>query len=155
MSDVWRPDELPGKRGFDLARRTLGSRVEPVVADFMSTDIGALGRFDVVLLLGVLYHLESPLEALRRLHAVTEEVAVIETQASEFGVGDTAPAAEFFPSAELGNDPTNWWSPNISALHGMLGAAGFRRAHTVRGPPRRHRLRLGRSRYRAVVHAWC
>ena len=31
VPDVWRPDDLPGKRGFDVARAALGSKVESVV----------------------------------------------------------------------------------------------------------------------------
>jgi len=39
VSEIWRPHELPGKKGFDLARRVLESRVESVVADFMTADL--------------------------------------------------------------------------------------------------------------------
>ena len=67
VSEVWRPDELPGKRGFDLAHRCCGSSVESVVGDFMTMDLTTLGRFDVVLYLGVLYHMQDPFAALRRL----------------------------------------------------------------------------------------
>ncbi len=62
----WRPDELPGRRPFDLARAILGSNVEPVVGDYMTMDLATLGQFDVVLFLGVLYHMEEPLRAMRR-----------------------------------------------------------------------------------------
>jgi len=47
------PAELLGKRGLDTARRLLGSRVESVMANFMETDLDALGTFDVVLFLGL------------------------------------------------------------------------------------------------------
>ena len=66
-TEFWHPDTLPGKRGFDLAREALGSAVEPIVADFMTCDLAALGRWDVVFYLGVLYHMEEPLTALRRV----------------------------------------------------------------------------------------
>lgn len=72
---------MPGRRGFDLARRILNRRVEPLVADFVETDLDALGKFDVVFFLGVLYHLRHPLVALERLAKLTREVAVIETEA--------------------------------------------------------------------------
>ena len=77
----WRPAELPGKRGYDTAHRALDSRVETVVADFMHADVSALGTFDVVLFLGVLYHLEDLLQAVRRVFDMTRELAVIETAA--------------------------------------------------------------------------
>lgn len=60
------PDHpLPGKRAFDTAHDLLGSRVESVVADFMHYDLDKLGTFDVVLYLGILYHMEEPLTASR------------------------------------------------------------------------------------------
>src|SRR5919202_3078365 len=133
------PERLPGKQGFDVAHEALGSRVEAVVDDFMTTDLDRLGTFDVVLYLGVLYHMENPLAALRRLRRVTREVAVIETQATELeGIPDGA-VCEFFPGAELADDPTNWWSPNLDALHGLCRAAGFARVETIAGPPRHRR----------------
>lgn len=57
----WRPSELPGKRGYDTIHRALESRVETRVADFMKINVDDLGVFDVVLFLGVLYHMENPL----------------------------------------------------------------------------------------------
>ncbi|MGH9035559.1 MAG: class I SAM-dependent methyltransferase, partial [Acidimicrobiia bacterium] len=60
----------PGKAGFDFAHAALGSSVEPVVADFMTVDLDSLGSFDVVLYLGVLYHIKEPFTALRRLRRV-------------------------------------------------------------------------------------
>ena len=56
----WHPDELPGRRPFDSARELLGSKVEPIVGDFMRMDLTELGQFDVVLYLGILYHMEEP-----------------------------------------------------------------------------------------------
>ena len=41
--------------------------------------LGALGRFDIVFCYGVLYHLESPLRALRNMAAVCDDLLLIET----------------------------------------------------------------------------
>jgi tRNA (mo5U34)-methyltransferase len=133
----WRPAELPGRRPFDAARAFLGSKVEPVVGDFMAMDLTSLGRFDVVLFLGVLYHLEDPLRAMRRLAAVTAPagLAVIETEAVEVPRMGHAAFCEFFPGQELGNDPSNWWSPNAKALEGLCRAAGFQRVILLTDSP--------------------
>ena len=32
---------------------------------------------------------------------------------------------QFYPGAELRDDPTNWWGPNARALISAAGAAGF------------------------------
>ena len=71
LPDVWRPAELPGRRAFDVAHEALDSNVEVVVGDLLDCDLGALGTFDVVLYLGVLYHMRHPLLALERLVQVT------------------------------------------------------------------------------------
>lgn len=148
----WRPAELPGKRGFDLAHRALGSRVETIVTDFMETDLGALGQFDVVFYLGVLYHMRHPLLALERLAQVTRDMAVIETEAVCIpGLEDRA-FCQFFEADELSADPTNWWSPNAQAVIGLCRAAGFRKVEIQRPlQPVGSRLKILRRRLKSMV----
>lgn len=134
-TEFWHPETLPGKRGFDLAREALGSSVEAIVADFMTCDLAELGRWDVVLYLGVLYHMQEPLTALRRLAAVTRELAVVETEAVVVPGLEHEALWRFFPGAELNGDISNWWAPNLTALLGGLGAAGFASAQPTLGPP--------------------
>lgn len=178
VPSVWKPEALPGKEGFDTAHEALGSRVEAVVGDFADMDLDPLGQFDVVLYLGVLYHVPDPLGSLTRLARVTGEMAIIETEmvvipgAAEYG------ACEFIAGDELGRDPTNWWIPNRTALVGLLESAGFSRVEMPAAPvatqpaaPRtRDRLLhaargietgeevpyppVAPHRYRAVAHAW-
>lgn len=57
VPEVWHPDTLPGKRGYDTAHKALESKAEWVVGNFDEMDLDKLGMFDVVLYLGVLYHL--------------------------------------------------------------------------------------------------
>jgi tRNA (mo5U34)-methyltransferase len=130
VPEVWKPDTLPGKACFDTAVMALGSKVESVVADFMETDLAEIGTFDVVLFLGVLYHLLDPYLAVRRLAQVTDEVAIIETAAILTPGLEEYPLVAFFPEDELLGDPTNWWAPNAAALAGMCRAAGFSRVET-------------------------
>ncbi|HJZ60482.1 MAG TPA: DUF1698 domain-containing protein [Gemmataceae bacterium] len=154
----WRPTDLPGKRGFDIAHRVLGSKVEAVVADFMDMDLGGLGAFDVVLYLGVLYHMEDPLRALRRVAAVTGELAVVETAAVALPGYEHAAVCEFYESSELNFDVSNWWAPNVKALEGLCRAAGFRRVEVIYRPEAAAHppTRAGGEviRGRAIAHAW-
>jgi tRNA (mo5U34)-methyltransferase len=154
-TDLWHPDTLPGKRGFDVARELIGSNVRPMVLDFMDCDLERVGRWDVTLYLGVLYHMEDPIRALRRLAAVTEEVAVIETEAVAIPGYEHEATWRFFPGSELNNDISNWWAPNIAALVGALPAVGFRKAEVKLGPSRELvDAEIGcPGHYRAVVHA--
>lgn len=176
----WRPSDLPGKQAYDTAHRALNSKVETLVADFMEMDINEIGTFDVVLYLGVLYHMENPQDALKRVAAVTREVAIIETEAVVFPGYEHVAVCEFFESNELNADVSNWWAPNEKALVGMCRAAGFKRVEIIVGSPERTRAKsLGASishflfesaiakkmgisrqpkpqveRYRAIAHAW-
>jgi tRNA (mo5U34)-methyltransferase len=133
-----------GKAGFELAREALGSRVEDVDVDVMDLSPERLGTFDLVLLLGVLYHLPNPLLALERVASVASDFLVIETVVDMVGVG--RPAAAFYPGRELNGDPTNWWGPNEAAVHGMLKSVGFTRVETVT-PTRSAPYRAARAVY--------
>jgi len=48
--------------------------------DIHELDSGQLGQFDVVLMLGLLYHLENPIGALRTCRALCSNLCIIETQ---------------------------------------------------------------------------
>jgi tRNA (mo5U34)-methyltransferase len=176
----WQPEKLPGKRGYDTARRALDSKVETVVGDFMTMDLEPLGTFDVVFFLGVLYHMENPLASLRRVASLSNGVAVIETHAIVVPGYEHLEICEFYSSNQLGGDFSNWWGPNLKALEGMCRAAGFARVEVVsriasastqlirKGSLYRkargaagHILRefslvspLTPEHFRAVVHAW-
>jgi hypothetical protein len=93
----FRPAELPGKIGFDTARRLNGSRVEEVIGDFSTMKLDPLrSQFDVVFYLGTLYHMADPLGNLRRLYEVTAPggLAVVETQATAIGGLEDVPLCE-------------------------------------------------------------
>jgi tRNA (mo5U34)-methyltransferase len=106
-------------------------------------DVGALGEtFDLVVFMGVLYHLRHPLLALDLIH---EHVAgdLLLFQSMQRGspemmqVPDNPPFTEtavfdepsypklHFIENEYSNDPTNWWAPNAACSAAMLRSAGF------------------------------
>src|SRR4051794_5646669 len=168
----WQPrGEGAGKAGFELARRALRSKVVDVELDVLDiTPESAGGTYDVVLFLGVLYHLRHPFLAIERLRAVTGELLVLETHVDL--IGTRRPAAAFYPGTELEDDWTNWWGPNPAAVIGMLEQAGFsdvqrvhprswlpgraaRAARVVRGTgstrPRYAVMRQGRAVFHARV----
>lgn len=157
LPELWRPDELPGRRAFDVAHQALGSNVEVVVGDLLDYDLDALGTFDVVLYLGVLYHMRHPLLALERLAAVTRGTAVIETQAESFRSSERLPLCRFIERDEFNADPTNWWTFNEAALLSMCRAAGFDHAEMLHAPPswqRRAAAALkGSAPFRAYLRA--
>jgi SAM-dependent methyltransferase len=54
------------------------------VRDLEDTPVTDLGQFDLVLCLGLLYHLENPFSAVRNLFAMTRKVCIIETMVAPF-----------------------------------------------------------------------
>lgn len=119
---AWR---LPGgKDGFEYARNALGSKVEDIEIEVLDVSPETVGKFDVVLFLGVLYHMRHPFLALERMANVTNELLVVETLVDMTHF--RSPAAAFYPGELLGEE-TNWWGPNPAAVLGMLRNVGFER----------------------------
>jgi tRNA (mo5U34)-methyltransferase len=158
LTDFWRAD-LPGRRGFDFAKERLHSDVTPVVGDFATMDLNEIGVFDVVMYLGVLYHMKEPLTCLERVRRVTSQVAVVETAALHVPGLEDERLLQFHPGGELNTDFGNWYVPNLAAIHALCLAAGFSSVTTVLGPPEvergpwRRRSTHRAEVYRALVHA--
>jgi tRNA (mo5U34)-methyltransferase len=158
----WGGDGWGTKAGFDLARRALGSKVESAEMGVLELSPETAGVFDLVLFLGVLYHMRHPLLALERVASVTGRQLILET-----GVDMTwfkKPLISFYPGAEAVGDPTNWCGPNPAAVVAMLKVVGFRRVRvvdrlaTLRALARSARQTLVTRRLflisRYVFHAW-
>jgi tRNA (mo5U34)-methyltransferase len=154
-SGCWDPVGLPGRAGFDKAREALNSRVKPVVGDFMTIDLDRLGQFDIVLFLGVLYHLKDPFLALKRLRQITRDVVVIETGVAVLPGWSEERLWLFIEGSELGGDASNWWLPTPTGLLAMCRAAGFTDLQVIAQPAEYdppnpgYRLHFGRM----VLHA--
>jgi tRNA (mo5U34)-methyltransferase len=106
-------------------------------------DVAELGEmFDVVLFLGVLYHLRHPLLAidLLREHVVRDllvaqsmlrgpdEIELLEPDYPfhETSIFDRAGFPKmYFIENEYSGDGTNWWIPNRACLEAMLRSGGF------------------------------
>jgi tRNA (mo5U34)-methyltransferase len=106
-------------------------------------DIAALGeRFDIVLFMGVLYHLRHPLLALDLIHEhVARDLLVFQSMQRgspevepldrdyDFWTTDLFERPGFpklhFIEQRYADDPTNWWVPNRACVEAMLRSAGF------------------------------
>lgn len=111
------------RAGFDFVHRCLGSGVMAREIDVPDLDPADLGTFDVVLFLGVLYHLHDPYAGLLRAAALAHDELVVETETACNDIDK--PVMRFFPGDELDGDPTNFWAPNTVCLRAMLHDAGF------------------------------
>jgi len=144
-SFCWSGEGWGTKAGFDLARKVLDSKVEDMEIDVFDLSPDKVGTFDLVLFLGVLYHMRHPLLALERVFGVTGNQLIIETHVDMLQV--KYPVMKFYPGAELYNDGTNWWGPNPSAVVAMLKAVGFKKVKKVSSI-------IAGSIGRFVFHAW-
>ena len=137
--DVWRPEN------FFKACRALKSRVEFHELSVYQINRDLLGAFDIVLFLGVLYHLRHPLLALERICEVTNGVAVIESHVIDNIMDTPRPIMEFYEIDELAGQYDNWWGPNSGCLSNLLRSAGFARLETLRNEPTRAAVKAYRQ----------
>jgi tRNA (mo5U34)-methyltransferase len=116
-----------GREPIDLVRNATGLGIEVAAADLDNPrlSLAHLGQFDIVLFLGVFYHLMDPIAALREIAPLARELLILETHIEE--TGDSRPLMVFYPASELGGDPTNWWGPNTACIRELLRFAGFAR----------------------------
>ncbi|HEV7766871.1 MAG TPA: methyltransferase domain-containing protein [Thermoanaerobaculia bacterium] len=112
--------------GFAVAAELLGSRVTYHQRNLYDLDVAELGTFDIVLFLGLLYHLPDPLGALRIVRNLTRQRMYLETLVLDFGDAmDQFPLMRFFAGSSWAGDPTNYWGPNVRCVEEMLGETEF------------------------------
>jgi tRNA (mo5U34)-methyltransferase len=107
------------EQGFYAARAALGSKV-----DYIQRDIcfpGITLKADIVLFLGVLYHVRYPLLALENIYRMTKDFAIIETH---YLIGETSPIMKFCPKP---NEKDHFmWYPSLNCVRELLKEAGFK-----------------------------
>ena len=119
---VWNTQWSRGS--FDLVRERLSPKMEAQDIDVYDISPASVGRFDVVLFAGVLYHLRHPLLGLEKAASVCRDTLVIETVLDALSL--SRPAMVFYPGGELKGDPSNWWGPNRLLVEAMLRNLGFK-----------------------------
>ena len=129
-----------GMDEFLSARERLGSSVEHRRADVHDLDPDEIGQFDLVLLLGVFYHLRNPLTALERIARVTKRLLICETHVLLPFVHERYPLVPFFPGDEHAEEARYEMCamPTLAALTQMLQSVGFSNVETVYSPSFRY-----------------
>lgn len=124
-----------------FAAEQLGHDIE--LRNLSVYDLHRLGeRFDLVIFMGVLYHLRHPLLALDLLHeyvvgdlllfqSMLRGSLALQRPDSDYAFenievfeGDGWPRM-YFVEQRYADDPTNWWIPDASCVAGMLRSSGF------------------------------
>jgi tRNA (mo5U34)-methyltransferase len=150
---VWDVPSI-GKKGFEFARKALDSKVEDIELDVLDICPERVGVFDLVLFLGVLYHMPHPLLSLERVASVTTSQVILETHVDMNE--SNRPVLVFYPGDECAGDGSNWCGPNRAAVEAMLRVVGFRKIEVMSSTPVVYGVRgSGRSQFgRMVFHAW-
>lgn len=135
----------PEHTGFSMCAKLFSSKAHHVLDTVYNLTSERFGRFDVVLFLGILYHLPDPLLALHIIRDLCKSDALvfIETQITDGVVirpdgvqlsldSKTQSALQQIPMMQfyVGNslnpdDFTNFWGPNVACVYAMLKDAGF------------------------------
>lgn len=118
----------------------LGDRI-----DFQRRQLYSLARseqsWDIVLFMGVLYHLRYPQFGLDIVSRCVNRTLVVQSLLAPGGTSEPRPNLELaereplaardwprlsFIEQKLAGDPTNWWVPNHGCLAAMLRSSGMR-----------------------------
>ncbi len=123
-----------------FAARTLGFDIEFEKRSVYSAD-EIPGQFDLVLFMGVFYHLRYPLYTLDKVIKKVAGKLVFQTMirgsetvkqwADDYPFWNKEIFADpdfptmYFIEKRYSHDPTNWWIPNCAAVEGMLRSSGL------------------------------
>ena len=161
-----RPEHLADAQ---LMADVLGVKtLTPLQLDIEDARPADLGTHDVTLMLGLLYHLENPVRALRLARAVTRKTLVIESQVVPHLSGMIDWGSWRFQRPMVGNfgivdesDETHapeasvrgiCLAPSIEALAWLLKRVGFARVERLMPPPGGHEQLVGEKRAMFAAH---
>jgi tRNA (mo5U34)-methyltransferase len=129
-----------------LAQARFAAEVTGVDVEFRNLSVYGLSslreRFDIVLFMGVLYHLRHPLLALDLLHdhavgdllvfqSMLRGSTSLKPYQRDYAFCETTHFEEpeyprlYFVEYKYAGDPTNWWIPNRACAEALLRSAGF------------------------------
>jgi len=141
-AEVIAVDYMPkDKTGFKVAAELLNSKVTYKQDNIYNLSKERYGEFDIVLFLGLLYHLPDPMKALNIVRTICKDELYLETHVIDnaFLLPDgnkislsnisskleDIPIMQFFPRNSLNNDFTNYWGPNLKCMELMLMENNF------------------------------
>lgn len=119
----------PAKTGFPIAAEALGSALQYRMRNVYKIDPASEGMFDIVLFLGLLYHLRNPMLALDQVRSVMKPGGLLflsthlATDARISGEG--IPVWQFLPRDSFQSDASNKWIPNLAGLRATLAETRF------------------------------
>lgn len=127
--------------GFKVVAELLGSKVKFIQDNIYNVSVNKYGIFDIVLCLGLIYHLPDPLRALNIIRSVCKNELYLETQVLDNAILmpdgnfvslksiseqlEQLSIMQFYPSNSLNSDFSNFWAPNMKCMENMLIETNF------------------------------
>jgi tRNA (mo5U34)-methyltransferase len=113
-------------QGIAAFRDALASRVDLQVVDLDFED-RIEGQYDLVIFLGILYHLRNPVFALTNLAHHADRMLMSTTVMKTLDGHDVSeqPVAWFHECREINDDPTNYWQSSPRGLRLALKRSGW------------------------------
>jgi tRNA (mo5U34)-methyltransferase len=150
--DIYDPHDY----GFAQVAEALGSKAEFHRASVYELSSVLPEQFDVVLFLGVLYHLRHPLLAIDAVRGVARDQVFVETAVT---ASDPAVSHAEFHAGPYEGDTSNWFVPSVRCVIDWLSTSGFEAQLVSAWPddaPRRAafaaRVRAGSPYWREVSY---
>jgi tRNA (mo5U34)-methyltransferase len=114
--------QYPG-RGFDLAKKTLGSRMKRELVNVYDVSPERLGKFDLVFISQLLLRLRDPQSVIENMISVLNPggIAIIGEPYEPDLEATGRPLSEFLGTNTLGV----WWVHSVNSLRSMMEVAGF------------------------------
>ncbi len=141
-----------GREPFDIAHQMFNSRVEPLLIDVPDISPEKIGTFNVVLYLGVFYHLFDAPTLTKQIAACAADLLIVETH--QDALDSERPQMVYYPGKTLNNDPTNWWGPNPQCVYNILLECGFTRIFYQDSPHLPKNPSEAGYRGRGIYHAF-
>jgi len=135
----FRVSALDGRRdNVEEAQRRVES-VKFYVANVEDPTLSSLGSFDLVLCVGLLYHLENPFRAIRNLFALTGKVLIVESRCTP----EESSTLHLVDEAKLEDQGLDYvaFYPSEGCLIKMLFRSGFPYVYTFRSLPDHEQFR--------------
>jgi tRNA (mo5U34)-methyltransferase len=110
----------PKGTGFRIAAEVLGSQLTYEVRNVYNVRPERDGLFDIILFLGLLYHLRNPMLAIDHIRSVLKPSGLLfatthlapDPRVQDMGL----PVWQFLPRDSFAGDGTNKWIPNLPGL---------------------------------------
>jgi tRNA (mo5U34)-methyltransferase len=103
----------------------LNSQVKDKEIEIMDLSPTNVGKFDLVLCLGIMYHMEEPWTLIKVLKHLVNQGGELILETWTDGNYLAVPALIFYPNKQINNDDSTFFGPNVMCIEQMLIKEGF------------------------------